>query len=231
MSKWIPLVWFHTSARSRGRVLGGVAALVALAVLVVAAVPTFRTAALRAIGHALVIPDQPVDRADIVIITVDAYDEGVLEAAALVRAGIASRVAIFAAIPERAEVELLERQIEGQDAAARAVDHLAVLGVSDAERIPPRVTGTTEEAPILRDWCEQRGVRSAVVVTSADHSRRLWRVLARTVDPAKLTLTVRAARFSAFDPDRWWEQRTGTRIAIIELEKLLLDYLLHPFSG
>jgi hypothetical protein len=37
-------------------------------------------------------------------------------------------------------------------------------------------------------------------------------------------------RYSSFDPDQWWETRSGTRREIIELQKLLLDIVLHPTS-
>jgi hypothetical protein len=43
-------------------------------------------------------------------------------------------------------------------------------------------------------------------------------------------VTVQAEHYSSFDPDRWWETRTGIRTEIIELEKLVLDVVLHPFS-
>jgi hypothetical protein len=32
------------------------------------------------------------------------------------------------------------------------------------------------------------------------------------------------------DPDRWWETRRGVRTEIVELQKLLLDVVLHPMS-
>ncbi len=41
-------------------------------------------------------------------------------------------------------------------------------------------------------------------------------------------VTVRPARHSAFDPDRWWETRDGVRTEIIELQKLLLDVIRYP---
>jgi hypothetical protein len=43
-------------------------------------------------------------------------------------------------------------------------------------------------------------------------------------------VTVQPARYSSFDPDRWWETRAGTRAEIIELQRLLLDFVLHPIS-
>jgi hypothetical protein len=38
------------------------------------------------------------------------------------------------------------------------------------------------------------------------------------------------AAHSSFDPDRWWQTRGGARTEIIELQKLLLDIVLHPMS-
>ena len=45
-----------------------------------------------------------------------------------------------------------------------------------------------------------------------------------------MRVMVQAERYSGFDPDRWWQTRGGIRTAIIELEKLVLDVVLHPFS-
>ena len=39
-----------------------------------------------------------------------------------------------------------------------------------------------------------------------------------------------SARYSDFDPDRWWQTREGTRTGIIEMQKLLLDVVRYPTS-
>jgi hypothetical protein len=41
---------------------------------------------------------------------------------------------------------------------------------------------------------------------------------------------VQPARYSIFDPDRWWETRDGVRSEIVELQKLVLEVVLHPLS-
>jgi hypothetical protein len=41
---------------------------------------------------------------------------------------------------------------------------------------------------------------------------------------------VQSSAYSQFDPDRWWLTRAGTRIEIIEMEKLLADLIRHPFA-
>jgi hypothetical protein len=43
-------------------------------------------------------------------------------------------------------------------------------------------------------------------------------------------VTVRGARYSTFDPSLWWQTRAGVRTGIVELQKLLLDVVRHPFS-
>jgi hypothetical protein len=43
-------------------------------------------------------------------------------------------------------------------------------------------------------------------------------------------VTIQPARYSSFDPDRWWESRGGVRTEVVELQKLVLEIVLHPIS-
>jgi hypothetical protein len=43
-------------------------------------------------------------------------------------------------------------------------------------------------------------------------------------------VTVRPARYSRFDPDRWWKTRGGVRAGITEFQKLVLEVILHPIA-
>ena len=206
------------------------AAAAAVASAAVAATPEARTPVLQAAGGALVAAD-PVHRAEVIVIATGAGGAGTLEAADLVRGGVAPRVAVFADPPDPViDTEFLRRGVPYEDAAARSLRQLRALGVEQAEIIPWPVAGTGDEARALREWCAGRGVRHAVVVTTADHSRRLRRVLRRSMDGAATRVAVRPSRHSQFDPDRWWHTRLGTRIQVIELEKLVLDVILHPLS-
>ena len=199
----------------------------AVGMATVAAAP-LRDPALRAAGQALVADDH-VAQADVVVISVGADGAGVLEAADLVQAGVAQRVAVFADPPDpMVDREFLRRGVPYEDAAARSIRQLGALGIADIERIPRPVAGTEDEARLLPAWCEQKGFRSVVVVTTADHSRRLRRLLGRSLKGRATRVTVRPARYSPFDPARWWETREGIRTQVIETEKLALDVLLHP---
>ncbi len=212
----------------RRRWLGVLGAAAGLGVLAMA-IPAIRTPILRALGQALVADDAPAP-ADMIVVATGADGAGVLEAADLVHSGVSTRVAVFADPPDPiVDREFIRRGVPYEDWAARSIQQFHGLGVNMVEVIPRAVAGTDDEGRVLPGWCDQRGLRSVVVVTTSDHSRRLRRVLRRSMGVRPTRVIVRSARFSPFDPDRWWQTSDTKRIGIIELQKLLLDVLLHPF--
>ncbi len=174
--------------------------------------------------------DEPVAPADIIVIALDAGGAGALEAADLVQKGIATQVAVFADPPSGEDHEFIRRGLPYEDEAARQIRQLAMLGVRNIVRIPRTDAGTEGEGQVLPAWCDQHQFRSIVIVATTDHSRRLRRVLDRSMKGHATSVAIQPSRYSQFDPDRWWETRDGIRTAIIELQKLLLDFVLHPTS-
>jgi hypothetical protein len=201
----------------------------ALAASAIVAVRSLREPILRAAGWALVV-DEPVGPADIIVLSLDSGGAGALEAADLVQSGISKRVAVFRDPPSGEDYEFIRRGLPYEDEGARQIRQLASLGVTDVVPIS-RVDGTEGEGQVLPLWCDEQHFRSIVTVATKDHSRRLRRVLDRVMRGHPTHVTVQAARYSSFDPDRWWETRGGIRTEIIELQKLLLDVLLHPMSS
>lgn len=210
----------------RRRTLGALFAVSVLA-LPGAGAYALRDPVLRAAGAALVQEDA-LFAADVVVIATGAGPAGVLEAADLVHAGVAPRVAVFADPPDPADREFLRRGVPYEDVATRSRRQLRALGVASVEVIPRAVAGSEDEGRVLPEWCEERGWRSVVVVSSSDHTRRLRRVLRRSMDGGQTRVAVRAARHSRFDPETWWHTRDGVRTEAIELQKLLLDLARHP---
>jgi hypothetical protein len=141
---------------------------------------------------------------------------------------MARRVAVMAAAPNPGAREFLRRGLPYEDAATTSARDLTLLGVPEVERVSASVDGTNTEAQVLREWCVRRQLKSVIVVSTTDHSRRLRRVLRRSMRGVPVQVIVRPAPFSTFDPDSWWLTRTGIRTQIIETEKLLLDFLSHP---
>jgi hypothetical protein len=200
----------------------------ALAALVIGAVRPIRESVLRAAGWALVV-NEPVASADIIVLSLDSGGAGALEAADLVQAGISKRVAVFMDPPSRVEHEFSRRGLPYEDAGARQIRQLKSLGVTDVVQIS-RVDGSESEGQALPPWCDEHQFRSIVIVATKDHSRRLRRVVDRDMKGHPTHVMVQPARYSSFDPDHWWETRGGIRTEIVELQKLLLDFVLHPIS-
>jgi len=212
--------------RSRWYVMMLVVVLLGAAIIGISAI---RRPILRAAGWALVVNER-VDAADVIVLASDADFAGMLEAADLVHSGVATRVAVLADPPDAVDREFIRRGIPYEDAAARSVRYLKALGVNTIEQIPKNVNGSEDIGRVLPVWCDQKGFRSVVVVSTSDHSRRLRRVLHRSMKGQHTRVTVRSARYSVFDPDRWWESHDDIRTEIEELEKLLFDVVRHPFS-
>jgi hypothetical protein len=192
-------------------------------------IPPVRVAGLQALGRTLAIAD-PVSAADVIVISVDAGDAGVLEAADLVRERQSTRVAVCSEPTSAAEVELTRRGVHPDDSASRAIRQLSALGVTETMRIPTPVSGTNELAEVLPRWLDEHKFRSAVLVTTTDHSRRTRRAITRGVNGSPLRIAVRPSRYSGFDPEQWWRSRGSLRTGIIEIQKLFLDVLRHPLS-
>ena len=217
--------WSRPVARWLLRILLGCLLLMVLLMVV----PGTRTWLLRSAGWALVAQDG-IQPADIIVVSIDADGEGVLGAADLVHAGVATRVALFPDPPDRTDREFLRRGLPYSNRAAIAIIQLHALGVESVELIPASVSGTSDEGAVLSAWCAQRGFKTLIFVSTADHSRRARRTLARSLRGSGTRPIVRYSAYSEFDPDRWWRTRRGIRIEIVEAEKLLIDAVLHPLG-
>jgi hypothetical protein len=201
----------------------------ALAAFAMIAVRSLREPILRAAGWALVV-NQPVASADVIVLSLDSGAAGALEAADLVQSGISERVAVFTDAPNsREDYEFIRRGLPYDHVGARQIRRLRSLGVTYIMQIS-RVDGNEGESQALLPWCDEHHLRSIVAVTTKDHSRLLQRVLDRAMPNHPTRVTVQPARYSDFDPDGWWETRGGVRREIVELQKLLLDVVLHPMS-
>ena len=203
--------------------------LVALAAAAIVAVPSVRVPVFRAAGWALVV-NEPVAPADIIVISLDFFTAAALEAADLVRSGIAPQVAVFTDPPDEVDREFIRRGLPYADESAEMIRRLRLLGVTDVVQIPRNETGTESEGQVLSQWCDQHQFRSIVFVSARGKSRLTQRVLDRAMKGHPTRVMVQSARYSSFDPDHWWETREGIRTEIVEVQRLVWDIVLHPIS-
>ncbi len=113
----------------------------------------------------------------------------------------------------------------------RAVDELQRAGVP-AERIevlPQTVSGTYEEALLLRQHASTRGLRSVLVVTSAYHSRRARLTLCRVFAESgiQVGLATAAPGQQTPRPMLWWLDARGWSMVAGEYVKLIYYWWQH----
>lgn len=197
--------------------------------LVVLAVAAFREPLLRTLGRALVVNEE-LAPSDVVVIPEWTQAAGALEAADIFRQGLATGAVVLLDTPDLAETELIRRGLKSTSHASWLLDVLKQLKVEPVETIDDSGNGTQAETVALPQLCERHGWRRIIVVSLSDHSRRLQRLLRRSMRDRGFRVIVRTSAYSSFDPDTWWRTRDGIRIQLLESQKLLLDILLHPFS-
>ena len=200
--------------------------MVALAAVAIVGMLSVRGPILRAAGWTLAVNDGP---ADIIVASLDSGGAGTLEAADMVKGGIATRVAVFVDRPSGEDLKFICQGLSCEDASARQIRQLRSLTMTNVVHIPRTEAGTEGEGQVLPPWCDHHELRSIVFVVSRDHSRRIRRIRKRIMKSHPTRVIGQPARYSSFDPDRWWETRSGIRAEIVEFQKLALDFILHPF--
>jgi hypothetical protein len=94
--------------------------------------------------------DEPVAPADIIIVAPDSGGAGALEAADLAQSGIATQVAVFADPPTAEDHEFIRRGLPYEDEAARQIRQLRSLGVTDVAKFPEPRLGPKVKARCFR---------------------------------------------------------------------------------
>jgi hypothetical protein len=203
-----------------------VATAVTAAACVLAAIPAIRSSALTALGSCIVHED-PLTKSDVMAVTFEAGLAGGLEAVDLYKQGMASAVVYVSSRPTPEEAELARR---GFPRRHSVVDVMAQLGVPRASIsvVDGGEGGTTEGTAALAAWAKAHRTSRVIVVVSPTHGRRYGRALRRVWPADCPPPLVRTTRTNDFRPDTWWQTRTPLRAGLVELQKLALDYVLHP---
>ncbi len=193
-----------------------VAVLVVL-VIVAAGVAAHRPL-LKLVAEALIVED-PLQRADAIVVVAGATPSREAAAATLFREGWASRVVISnQATPDRTR-ELIRLGVRPLDFQGEARQALIKYGVPPGAilALPEPVKITETELRAVHAAARAHGYRRLILVTSPHHTRRVRLIWSRE-GRSDIEGLVVGARIEAFPVDGWWGQR---RIA----EEVLHEYL------
>jgi hypothetical protein len=202
------------------------ALLIVVAVVALAGIVSpLRRAALRAAGGVLIVSD-PVESADVGAMT-ESGEAGELEVGDLYRAGVISRVLVLVPSPTSVEREYARRGVHRDDIV---VTTLVQLGVprSAITTVEAGEGGTTESTQALAAWAAEHPCR-VVVVVEPTHARRYRRTLLRVWPPHVEAPRIVYPRANPFRAEDWWQSRRTLRSGVFELQKLIWDYVQHPW--
>jgi uncharacterized SAM-binding protein YcdF (DUF218 family) len=95
------------------------------------------------------------------------------------------------------------------------------MGVPAASILLEPLSATTEEnADLTAALMRQRGLHSAILVTSPYHQRRASVLFNRAFEPAGLSFINHPAIDPQWDADRWWLREPAKTLTLVELAKL-----------
>jgi hypothetical protein len=202
--------------------------LVLLLVAVAAAIPPVRRGVLTGIGRHLSASDAP-GPADLLAMDVESGLAGTIKIADLYREQPAPSVAVLAPRKNAVDEALRQRSVEEPNVI---VDVLTQLGIPKhvVVEIPAGEGGTTDTTAALAGWSRANPSGRVVVVVGPSHGRRYRRALLRVWPAGRPEPRVVVTQYALFRADDWWRSRTTIREGLVEIEKLSLDYLLHPWT-
>lgn len=93
----------------------------------------------------------------------------------------------------------------------------ACLGIARQGIEPPiPAYRTYDEAVVTRKAMEQKGLRSAIIVTSPYHLRRTRLIFARVFDGKGTRLIFHPSENSSFSMNAWWRSYYGRKMILLE---------------
>jgi uncharacterized SAM-binding protein YcdF (DUF218 family) len=208
----MPLIRSRHSGRSRF----SVALLLAVAVAATAIVWSARS-----LGH-LLHHDDPLERADVIVVLGGSWLARVAEAGDLYREGLAPLVVLSRELPDDGEQALRARGIDVPGVSDIQIRALVAMGVPrEAILLLEPQEATATEAARVGQLAPARGWRTLIVVTDKLHTARARLVISRHLEGTGARVLMRGSRYDPADVDHWWRRRNDLRYALFESQKLL----------
>jgi uncharacterized SAM-binding protein YcdF (DUF218 family) len=177
------------------------------------------------LGAWLVVED-PLQKADAIIVLGGTMYDRPLEAVDVHNAGWAPRIYLFREIADFGETELVARGVQYLRAIDIQVDVLRRLGVEpQAITVLNEAGSTAEEATQVFELASREKYARLIIITSKQHTRRARLVMTRRLDALGVQVIMRASRYDRSDVDRWWANRSTLRFTLFETQRLLAYWI------
>jgi uncharacterized SAM-binding protein YcdF (DUF218 family) len=168
------------------------------------------------IGHALAVTD-PLAKSDVIVAVSGDNGPRTQTAVALWKQGYAPLLLFSGSSLDPDSVSSAE--LMKRDAMRLGVPAAAIL-------VEPTAADTEENARLTAQLMSERGLHTAILVTSPYHQRRAAMLFSRAFARGGLTFLNHPADDPQWDPDRWWLREPSRSLTLVELAKLSASLLL-----
>ena len=167
------------------------------------------------VGRWLVLED-PLEKANAIVVLSGRIPIRALEAARLYQAGWAPQV--WLTHPEEPTASLAAIGIEdpGEDALNAVVLKHGGVSPADIRTLVPPIANTVDEVRAIAAEAEKQNASIVIIVTTKAHTRRvhaLWRKYANS----RARIVVRTPADDSFDPVHWWRSTTDVLDVVREV--------------
>jgi uncharacterized SAM-binding protein YcdF (DUF218 family) len=176
----------------------------------------FRAPLLAGLARAWVV-DDPLTRADVIVVLGGGPSTRPFEAAHLYHAGLATKILVLNSGPDPAAklgLTLLEATIIRKILLQQGVPETAIAIASD------EVSSTYQEARAVRHWVGTNHLKAMIVATDVFHARRVRWLFRKQFQGSGVQVLVRAVPVREYTVTDWWRHEQG----ILALQNEVLKF-------
>jgi uncharacterized SAM-binding protein YcdF (DUF218 family) len=167
------------------------------------------------VGRWLVVED-PVEKANAIVVLSGGLPWRTLEAARLYQAGWAPQVWLTHPNEPTAALATLDIDDPGEDALSVRVLQRSGVSPGDIRTLTPPISNTSDEVRAIAAEAEKQNAAIVIIVTTKAHTRRvhaLWKKYASS----RRRIVVRTPEDDPFDPVHWWRSTTDVLDVVREV--------------
>jgi uncharacterized SAM-binding protein YcdF (DUF218 family) len=179
----------------------------------------FHSPLLRGAAQAWII-NEPLEKADAIVVLGGGLETRPFEAARLYHAGFAARILLMDVKPSpttRLGITPTEKDLTRQVLLKLQVPDTNCVTVGDG------AANTYDESRAVRAWLEQTGAKKVIIPTDLFHTRRVRWLFHKQLNGTGATVTVRAVTPADYAATNWWTNVEG----LIGFQNEVIKYLYY----
>jgi uncharacterized SAM-binding protein YcdF (DUF218 family) len=175
-----------------------------------------RAPLLRGAANVWIVND-PLSKADAIVVLGGGMETRPFEAARLFHQGLAPRILLTNPRPSPTTQAGL---IPTESAIARNILLQKEVPANDIFITAGMVTNTCDEAIAVRDWAKTNHIKRIIIATDSFHTRRARWIFCKELKPLGVRVEMDAVPGRQYTPGDWWRQEEG----VVAFQNEVLKY-------